>query len=180
MPYSSAAFDHYISTLVELLRPATALDIGPGAGKYGNLIRQSMADHQFVAQLYAVEIDESYVKQFELETIYDKVIVGDAIDLLTTPRIRFDFVVIGDCIEHMRKSSGVDLLNFLVYRSGYICVVYPDAYIQDDWEGHAAEAHISTWCAEDFKGWDTIHQSWEGMHLYLIKGYQPSRMTITG
>jgi hypothetical protein len=80
----------------------------------------------------------------------------------------------------MKKSRGIDLLNFLVYRSGYICVTYPEAYVQDDWEGHAAEAHISTWGMADFSDWNTLHRSWDGMHLFLIKGYQPSRMTITG
>jgi hypothetical protein len=88
--------------------------------------------------------------------------------------------MIGDCIEHMRKSCGVDLLNFLIYRAGYICVIYPDRFVQDDVDGHAAEAHISTWSQADFAAWDVIHHSWNGMHMFLIKGYQPSRMRITG
>jgi hypothetical protein len=80
----------------------------------------------------------------------------------------------------MRKSEGTDLLNFPIYRTGYIAVVNPEAYLQDDWEGHAAEAHISTWGPHDFNNWNTLHHSWGGMHLFLVKGYQPSRMTITG
>lgn len=81
-------------------------------------------------------------------------------------------MIIGDCIEHMRKSEGLDLLNFLIYRSKHIVVVYPDRFQQDDWEGHAAEAHISTWSKADFEGWSTFHNLTDGMHLFLIRGYQ--------
>jgi 2-polyprenyl-3-methyl-5-hydroxy-6-metoxy-1,4-benzoquinol methylase len=180
VPFSSNAFDHYIGTLVGLLRPAMVCDIGPGAGKYGKLIKKRAAEDGFSSHVTAIEIDESYVEQYGLEAIYDTITISDASNLLTTPRVRFDLVMIGDCIEHMRKSAGLDLLNFLVYRSGHICVVYPESFVQDDWDGHMAEAHISTWSPEDFKGWKTLHHSWSAMHLFLIKGYQPSRMIITG
>jgi hypothetical protein len=180
MPYSSNAFDYYIGTVIELLKPNTICDIGPGAGKYARIAKEIAIKNDFITKLTAVEIDESYVTQFGLETIYDKVIIGDAINLINSPRLRFDLVIIGDCIEHMRKSDAIDLLNFLIYRSGYICIVYPEALVQDDWEGHAAEAHISTWSLEDFKAWSPLHHAWDRMHLFLIKGYQPSRLTITG
>ena len=180
MPYSSNAFDDSINTVVSLLQPATVCDIGPGAGKYGRIVRHRAAEDGFSTRVTAVEIDDSYVREFGLADIYDDIIIGDAVNLINSPRLRFDLVIIGDCIEHMRKSAGVDLLSFLMYRAGYICVIYPDEYIQDDWEGHAAEAHISTWSAEDFKGWKTIHHVRANMNLFVIKGYQPSRVTITG
>ena len=180
MPYSSSAFDHWVRGLVGLLQPATVLDIGPGAGKYGKMVREVAAAEAFMCHTKAIEIDDSYVETFQLRDIYDEIVVDDALNLISTPQCRFDLVIIGDCIEHMRKSAGLDLLNFLIYRSGYICLVYPDQFVQDDWEGHAAEAHISTWSLADFSGWDVLHHSWEGMHMFLINGYQPSRMVITG
>lgn len=180
MPYSSSAFDHWVSSMVQLLQPSTVLDIGPGAGKYGRMIRDVASREGFPTHVTACEIDESYVEQFRLREVYDTVIVDDVMNLIDQPQTRFDLVIIGDCIEHLRKSSGIDLLNFLVYRTGYICIVYPDRFIQDDWEGHAAEAHISTWSEADFPDWDVVHHSWEGMHMFLIKGFQPSRITITG
>jgi hypothetical protein len=42
----------------------------------------------------------------------------------------YDAVILGDCIEHMRKSVGLDLLNFLVYRSSIIVVKFPVQMIQ--------------------------------------------------
>ena len=179
MPYSSDAFDHWIGSMLDLLKPTKILDIGPGAGKNVRIVREAEGRSGFEAHVTGIEIDESYVKKFKLRKIYDEVIVADAITLIEQPGIRFDLVMIGDCIEHMRKSAGIDLLNFLIYRCGYICIVYPDSFIQDDWEGHAAEAHISTWSPTDFSGWDFIHHSWSAMHMYMIKGYQPSRITIT-
>lgn len=178
MPYSSNAFDYWVSTMIALLQPATVLDIGPGAGKYGKIIREVGLAEDFTSHITAIEIDKTYVKEFQLHDIYDTVVVGDALDLIEKPQSRFELVMIGDCIEHLRKSAGLDLLNFLIYRSGYICVVYPDRFVQDDWEGHAAEAHISTWSMADFSDWDVLHHSWSGMHMFLIKGYQPSRMII--
>jgi 2-polyprenyl-3-methyl-5-hydroxy-6-metoxy-1,4-benzoquinol methylase len=142
MPYSSNIFDAYIGELIGLLQPATVCDIGPGAGKYGHLLRRVSDHDQFPTHSTAIEIDASYVETYRLHEVYDNVLITDALALIAQPRLRYDLVMIGDCIEHKRKSDGLDLLNFLIYRSGYICVVYPDAYIQDDWEDHAAEAHI--------------------------------------
>jgi hypothetical protein len=47
MPYSSSAFDYYVGTLVSLLQPRHVCDIGPGAGKYGKLVRNIAAKEQF-------------------------------------------------------------------------------------------------------------------------------------
>jgi hypothetical protein len=135
VPFSSNAFDYYIGTVVGLLQPRRVCDIGPGAGKYAGIVRRAAEQQGFAAHLTAVEIDESYVAQYGLRSLYDEVIVADAVRLIDNPKSRFDLVIIGDCLEHMRKSYGIDLLNFLVYRSGYICVIYPEAYVQDDWDG---------------------------------------------
>ena len=179
MPFSVDAFDHWVSTMIGILQPATVLDIGPGAGKYGRMVREISAKSEFKTRTTAIEIDASYVETFQLRDIYDEIIIDDALNLIRNPRCRFDLVIIGDCIEHMRKSAGIDLLNFLIYRAGYVCVIYPDRYVQDDWEGHAAEAHISTWSLADFNDWNVLHHCWSGMHMFLLKGHQPSRMVIT-
>jgi|SRR5882672_1447847 len=178
MPFSSNVFDDFMRQLIGALQPTTACDIGPGTGKYGHMIRDA-AKGQFVTTTTAIEIDPSYVETYQLRDLYDTVIVDDCVSLILQPRVRFDLVIIGDCIEHLLKSRGIDLLNFLIYRTGYIVVIYPEAYVQDDWEGHAAEAHISTWSPKDFEPWPTIHRHAEGMHLFVVKGYQPTRVTLT-
>src|SRR4051794_18909938 len=119
MPFSYDTFDHYVGTMLDLLQPATALDIGPGAGKFSSLAKASGERCGYKSTLTAVEIDETYVHKFELATKYDEVILGDGMTLIDSPRVRFEFCFIGDCIEHLRKSDGLDLINFLFYRTGY-------------------------------------------------------------
>jgi len=182
MPFSINDLDDHLASLIRELAPSTLLDIGPGAGKYGFLSRAVAAEDGFPLHTTCVEIDPVYVQHFNLTSLYDRVVVADAIELIKIPSLRFDLVVIGDCIEHMRKSHGIDLINFLIYRAGYIVIVYPEASVQDDWQGHAAEAHISVWGPEDFRGLDMVHYRHDSaeqpMHLFLIKGYQPSRKQV--
>jgi hypothetical protein len=178
MPYSSSAFDQTVFTLLTLLKPASVCDIGPGAGKYAHLVAAAAKAAQFGTRTTAVEIDATYVERFNLSSLYNQVIIADADELISKPVLRFDLVIIGDCLEHMRKSKGCDLINFLIYRSGYIIIIYPDKYIQDDWEGHAQEAHISAWGESDFVNFGCTHSFKEGMHLFLIKGYQPTTCLI--
>ena len=178
MPYSVDVFDGHVAELIGMLKPATICDIGPGAGKYGKIARRVAQEKGFVTEITAVEVDASYVAEFDLPSLYDHVIVDDAVRLIKTPQIKFDMVIIGDCIEHMRKSDGVDLLSFLMYRTAHIVVVYPDNFLQDGSDEHPAEAHISAWTQEDFKGWKIFHTAFATVNLVLIRGFLPSKDEI--
>lgn len=61
MPFSSSAFDYYISTMIGLLRPSTVCDIGPGEGKYSYIVHERAKLDEFNCHLTAVEIDRCYV-----------------------------------------------------------------------------------------------------------------------
>ncbi len=183
MPMSSDAFDSLMGNLISNLKPGRVCDIGPGAGKYGKMARDISNAFNFPIKTTGIEIDESYVEEYLLRDIYDEIVIGDANELITKPKTRFDLVIIGDCIEHMRKSDAIDLLNFLVYRVGYIVVIWPDEAVQDDWEGHAAEAHISTWSKNDFISWKHYHtsrfHSYGKMNLVVVKGLQDVKFSIS-
>lgn len=151
MPYSASDFDRQIAALIERMRPASVLDIGPGAGKYGAIVRSLRDRGMEIPSLAAFEIDQTYIEQFNLSEIYDVVHHGDASTLPDThPDAQWDLVILGDVLEHFRKSRGVDLIDYLFYRTKYVIVVVPIDYIQGAWEGHHAEAHISTWYPADF------------------------------
>ena len=82
-------------------------------------------------------------------------------------------VIIGDCIEHMPKSVGLDLLNFLTYRAQYIIVLAPEFLVQGSVDGMKSESHISVWSEYDFQ-W---HDAWAfenalTISLFLLRGYQ--------
>lgn len=154
MPYSEPLFDAKILEILRQIRPQTVLDVGPGAGKYGRMIRGLAAEGQTVERLSAVEIDASYVETFDLGAVYDEIAIGDAGGLPDVgPDAAWDLVILGDVLEHFRKSRGVDLLDYLYYRTKHILLVIPVDYVQGSWEGHGAEAHISVWRPEDFQNY---------------------------
>src|SRR4051812_9601889 len=102
MPFSSTALDNDIEDIITTLRPQTVCDIGPGAGKYGQMVKRIAARGEFRSHVTAVEIDRTYVERFCLESLYDAVVIDDAVNLIKNPQLRFDLILIGDCIEHMR------------------------------------------------------------------------------
>ena len=145
----------------------TVVDIGPGEGKYGKMLRGARPH----TKLIGVELDAGYVEEYKLRDLYDEVWLMDAGDLINDLDRIFDAVIIGDCIEHMRKSVGLDLLNFLVYRSKVILVKFPLQMLQNAWEGHASEAHLSVWSKHDFNGMDCLFVERNFICLAMVRGY---------
>lgn len=175
MPVSAPVFDTHVAQLIQRMRPDSVLDIGPGAGKYGMILKRMRESGQPIGSIAAVEIDESYIDRFQLREIYDSVTAGDASLLPDVgPDAEWDLVILGDVLEHMRKSRGTDLIEYLYYRTKYIVLVIPIDYIQGAVDGHAAEAHISTWYAADFDRYKASTYSGRAssgeLQLILING----------
>jgi len=168
MPYSRAALDDVSETLIRGVSLGRCLDVGPGAGKYGRLVRSIHRS----AKILAIEIDAAYIEQFRLRDIYDEVLCGPA-SLLFGQDLdaAYDLVIIGDCIEHMKKSEGTDLLNFLAYRSKYIFVIYPVRWIQGSWHGHRSEAHVSVWSEADFAWLDHVSVKRDELVAVAMNGF---------
>ncbi len=130
-----------------------ALDVGAGAGWRGRQMRAAWPGAEVVA--YETEID--YVQQYGLKSIYDGIRTRDVMMLLDSDGTEhYDAVFLGDVIEHLKRSDGLDLLHYLVYRTRHLFVVYPERYVQDAWEGHNSEAHRSAWELSDFKLYDPL------------------------
>ena len=183
MPYSDATFDDLTDTFVRQIQLSRCLDIGAGEGKYGKLVREF---HPHV-EIIGIEIESEYVERFELDKIYDSIwcmpanaIIDEKVD------VNYDLVIIGDCLEHLRKSQGIDLLNFLIYRTRYLLIVYPERYLQGSWEGYLHEAHISFWGENDFAGLDYILFRRNSRVAVLVNGYllntelEPSVQKLVG
>lgn len=171
MPYSSRLLDEKIAKILKNISPEIIFDIGAGAGKYGKIARNNLSH---LEKLVAIEIDQDYIEKFKLKDIYDEVKCMSAMDLIDQSfyDTNFGTVIIGDCIEHLKKSEGVDLLNFLVYRSKWILVQYPVKYLQNTFEGKHQEAHISVWDDHDFVSFEVKKKlSIEQQRFVLIKGY---------
>lgn len=167
MPFSASAFDKEIEQYFRLSEHATIVDIGPGEGKYGRMLRAARPR----ARLIGVEVDAGYVEKYNLRKLYDEIWIMDAAGLMDDLERTFDALIFGDSLEHMRKSAGVDLLNFLVYRSKIIIVKFPLQMTQNTWEGHASEAHLSVWSARDFDGFDCVFAERNSICLAMVRGY---------
>jgi hypothetical protein len=178
MPYSGNAFDAAMQAVMKLLAPSEILDIGVGAGKYGRLAWSAVPE----TDVTGIEIEPSYVGQFGLSDLYSRLLITDVSTWMETPEAldaAFPLVIIGDTIEHLRKSAGVDLLHFCLYRCAYLALLYPERYIQGAWLGYPHEAHVSIWGAKDFDGFD--HSPiWEDgcQRFVMLRGFQPSLVAL--
>lgn len=168
MPYSDTRFDKKIASFIKNKRFNNYLDIGVGAGKYGKIIRDLFPE----ANIIGVEPDKSYIKRFNLKKIYNKIVSSKAENyFFKKPNFNTEVCIIGDCIEHLKKSDGIDLINYLLYRSHYIIVVFPSKFLQYSYQNHDLEAHISSWTQSDFLGLDYKFYKDGFINFVVIQGY---------
>lgn len=175
MPYSDPRFDKSVEKFIESHKFTDYFDIGAGAGKYGRMIRSQFPQ----ANIIGLEADKSYIKEFKLKNTYTKIYheyIEKFID--KNPDFTTEITIIGDCLEHLKKSDGVNLINYLLYRAKFILIVYPTQCVQYSWKGHATEAHRSVWDKDDFAGFQ--HQVYKKgfMNLVIIKGFLSDPKTI--
>jgi hypothetical protein len=175
MPGSYGIFDDVVTEMIRTINPKKMLDIGTGAGKYGIISSHVAPDCYKIG----VEVEESYIETYKLNEIYDEMRIVDARSLMEQHDDYYDLVIIGDCIEHLPKSQGLDLLNFLTYRSQYIIVLAPEFCIQGSVNGVGSESHVSVWSEADF-AW---HDAWAFENsmticLFLLRGYLESPISL--
>ncbi|MCP4958275.1 MAG: class I SAM-dependent methyltransferase [Actinomycetia bacterium] len=153
MPTSNLYNAPLICQLVRQTGAKKILDVGPGHGKYGVLLRE-YAGAQVVD---AVEMWSPYVKEFKLGGIYDEVFIGDALEMSEEPvdsgrRILpslndYDLVLSVSSIEHMPKEPATEWLRRI---RGMALIVTPMQWMQEDHQV-PTERHQSLWTIEDFR-----------------------------
>ena len=135
MPYSFDQGKQYIKNILGRVKPARILDIGPGSGTYAKLYPD--------AKWTGIEIYEPYVERFDLNNLYEKVIIADAREYDFGELGRFDAVVAGDVLEHMTAEDAKSLLEKLKALSSTVIVSIPIGHFpQGEWEGNPHEAHV--------------------------------------
>lgn len=177
MPYSSFIFDDAIAEIIKLILPKTFLDLGAGAGKYGSMIREIDPSIESIA----VEVEKDYLEKFDICSIYHKIWNIPVINLIQPEYFdsRFDIVMAGDILEHLKKSEGIDLLNFLIYRSRWIIVEFPHRYLQNAVNGYNSEAHISIWTENDFLSFErTRMYAKNTQRLIILRGYLENAIPV--
>lgn len=164
--YSFTTFDDLSAYLLEQIRPQRVLDIGAGEGKYGRMVRACA-----MPQPHLTAIEFEPLRRDELLDIgYDEVRSISALDLMKKPDEVFDLVILGDVIEHFRKSEGQDLLEYLNYRCRFMLIITPECMPMSS--PHFYEGHNSLWRPDSMKWHDHwAHCRNSVMHLYLLRGY---------
>ena len=165
MPYSDPSNILWISWVLNEVNPNTVLDIGAGAGKYGKLTKEFNPD----IKTTAVEIWAPYVKQFDLESIYDQVHICDA---RIYPDFKFDLGFLGDVLEHMTKAEAVELWEKVSKEALVAVLSVPIVhYPQGEYENNPYEIHVKDdWTHEEvmktFPG-ITAHRTFDVTGIYM-------------
>ncbi len=139
------------------LQPATVLDIGAGEGTYARLLRPELPRTRFTA----VEVWEPYLADYQLATLYNEVLIGDA-RTLHLPLA--DVVILGDVLEHMHLDDAHDLWHRA--RAAAHLAVFASIPIghwpQGAVNGNVHETHQHDWTAQDGDQLPGLTASWRG------------------
>lgn len=133
MPYSSTAFKeevkvHLLENIPEMAR---VLDVGPGAGTYGEMLNSERI-------IDAVEIFEPYIEMFNLRNKYTKVFNGNILSFDLSP---YDYIIMGDVLEHIPKYEAISLIKRINDEGIHCLVAVPYLYEQGEYMNNIHEVH---------------------------------------
>jgi len=138
------------------LNPASILDLGPGCGKYGALIREyhevnrfKIKPSQWTVKLHGVEAFQDY--RNPMWQMYDFVANLNFADKKNWPLFaNYDLVLLIDSLEHVERPLGDMLLSHLRQHNKNVIVSVPDGEMpQGAWGGNDLETHRATWTRQD-------------------------------
>ena len=171
MAGSSPVYDDAILEFFRAHTDLDLLDLGPGTGKMGKIYREAGGKGT------AIGID---MVNNNPGIAYDKLIWAEFVEYVfkdTTPE--YGIVALGDSLEHLRKSDGVDLLEYLTIKSHYIVIKHPVHDFKYDLRqagGDDPETHRSNWSERDFGFLDPVRLDYRpfdrGMRLAIITGFR--------
>lgn len=143
----------------------SALDVGPGAGRYADLLRP------LVSRIDAVEVWEPYVDQYNLRSKYDKIFIQNFLDFTTEET--YDVVVMGDVLEHFNEDDAKKALDLAKSVGKYVLISTPTVdWPQGPHEGNHFESHLSQFYWEDLQDLDgfIVGKNFEQVGVVLLKG----------
>lgn len=109
------------------------LDVGPGYGTYGNLLKPEYTN------VDAVEIWQPYVEQFNLRSIYQNIYISD---ILNFDYSTYNYLILGDVLEHISLSDAQLLISNITSSNKQCLVAVPYMYPQGEHDGNIFETHL--------------------------------------
>jgi len=159
MPFSAVEGKQFFVEWLTLFadkEPFRVLDLGVGAGRYGELCRE--VNPKIIT--HAVEVYEPYVEQFDLRSKYNKVSICDMREIVLEDI--YDLVIMGDSLEHIPCSDGIKLFKYLKSKAHFVWLCMPIVpfrpwfygYKQNEseWNENPAEEHKCEWT------WDSMNE----------------------
>jgi len=135
MPFSYPNFKKeigkYLSDYFLEKKIIKILDVGPGSGTYADILPTFKMD--------CIEIFERYVSDYDLKTKYNQIFIGNILNLDCSG---YEFLILGDILEHLSIKDSTKLLNRLEALSIKCLVAVPYQYIQDEMFGNKHEKHL--------------------------------------
>ena len=139
------------------------LDVGAGQGTYSDLLRN------LGYRMDAVEIWAPYVDQFNLRAKYDNVYVGDILTFDVRP---YDFIILGDVLEHIPTDEATNLLTEFDLMEKRFLVAVPYMMPQDgeeygnEYETHHQEDLTPDVMLERYPGLEKLYDNqWYGYYV---------------
>ena len=129
MPVSHYRHIASVLSAVEQYKAAKSiLEIGPGFGKYGTLLRERFDvrferyyKHQWLVLIDCLEIYQPYITPVH-NYLYDHVLIGDIVKEVETIN-NYDIILMLEVLEHLPKDVGKVLLPKLMNKTNYVFVV---------------------------------------------------------
>lgn len=156
----------WASTVIAKMKPKTVLDVGPGEGIYGKIVRKYSPETE---KIVGVEVWGPYVEQFKLKEFYDEVWICDA---RIYPDYKYDLVILGDILEHMSREDAVALWDKVSKQAKYALLSIPivhfhqEAINNNPYEVHVEEDWKHEEVLETFDGIVASEQfEWTGIYL---------------
>jgi len=157
MPSSHYFQLNEIVRLVTLTNPRSLLDIGVGFGKYGFLSREylELGDgreryHDWQRRIDGIEAFKKYITSAH-KFIYDRIYIGDALDILPTLKKKYDLILLVDVLEHFNYRQGMKLLAECKNRGKNLIVSVPkNIGEQKAIFGNPFEVHKFSWQKKHF------------------------------
>ena len=127
MPSSSIEGKQFFREWVSFFKPNTILDVGPGVGTYGKIVREVYP--QIIVD--CIEIYSPYIHQFSLWSIYDKVLCDD---IRKNNIVQdYDLVIFGDVLEHLNRDEATFVWNYWKPKAQFLWLSLPVKLVGRKW-----------------------------------------------
>ena len=122
-------FEEWVTHFMAIGQISRIMDVGPGAGVYGHLVRKVIPEvkkynklNEFV--LHACEPFEPYHAEYQLNSIYDEVFPVLIQDWLKTIK-DYDLIIFGDVLEHLERDVAIDVFRQSKKKAKFVWISIP-------------------------------------------------------